>query len=227
MRPWWSHCQICERRDLGRGRILHQVVDRDRARPVQPGGEVLDADRDVVAQPSSVTSPGVDGDVEQIGGAARRRRRAAARSGSAASPSTASNASSATGTRSGWATQVPSKPCDASRSLSSRTFASATSFTLGVAAGRDEGGHAAHCERAPAMARLDEQLAVGAHERHGHRHGRAVRQHELGPVTELLDDAEDVVPATGVQARPSGRAARTGSRPSRTPRGSSRSGRSP
>ena len=46
-------------------------------------------------------------------------------------------------------------------------------------------------------------------------------------VAEPLDDAEEVVPAAGVQARRRARAARTGSRPSRTRRGWSRSGRSP
>ena len=41
---------------------------------------------------------------------------------------------------------------------------------LGIAAGGDERRHAAHRERAAAVAGLDEQLAVGAHERHRHRH---------------------------------------------------------
>src|SRR5919109_448517 len=44
---------------------------------------------------------------------------------------TRSNSSFAPGTRSGWATQVPSKPSVASRTLSSRTFARATSLTFG------------------------------------------------------------------------------------------------
>ncbi len=56
------------------------------------------------------------------------------------SPSTASKISMASGTRSGWATQVPSQPPCASRSLSSRTFAKATSLT---AASRREGMKAA------------------------------------------------------------------------------------
>ena len=44
------------------------------------------------------------------------------------------NTSAATGTRSGWATQVPSKPSVASRTLSSFTFASAISFDGGIPA---------------------------------------------------------------------------------------------
>ena len=47
------------------------------------------------------------------------------------SPSTLSNSSSAMGTRSGWATQVPSKPSPASRCLSACTAASAVSLTAG------------------------------------------------------------------------------------------------
>ena len=71
---------------------------------------------------------------------------------------------------------------------------------LRIAARGDERGHAADRVRAAAVARLHEQLRVGTHERHRHRHRRAVRQHELGTVAELLDDAEDVVPAAGVQS---------------------------
>ena len=44
---------------------------------------------------------------------------------------TASNASIAIGTRPGWATQVPSWPSLASRSLSARTLASASSLASG------------------------------------------------------------------------------------------------
>ena len=44
---------------------------------------------------------------------------------------TASNASTAIGTRPGCATQVPSWPLLASRSLSARTFASASSLATG------------------------------------------------------------------------------------------------
>ena len=48
---------------------------------------------------------------------------------------------------------------------------------FGVAAGGDERGHAADRVRAAGVAGLDEQLRVGAHERHGHRHLRPVGQH--------------------------------------------------
>src|SRR5207244_1080196 len=61
-------------------------------------------------------------------------------SGLGRSPRTASNGTRATGTRSGWATHVPSKPAFASRSLSSVTLASATWLT---ASSRREGMKAA------------------------------------------------------------------------------------
>ena len=115
------------------------------------------------------------------------------------SPRTRSNDSIATGTRSGCATHVPSKPWEASRSLSSRTFSSASCVDFGVAARRDERRHPAHRVGTAAVARLHEELAVRPHEGHRHRHRGAIGEHELGPVPELLDDAEDVVPPTGVE----------------------------
>ena len=105
----------------------------------------------------------------------------------------------ATPTTSGWATQVPSKPAPASRSLSARTASMARSVRLRVRAGRDERGHAAHGERAAAVAGRDQQLGVGPHERHRHLHLGPVGQHELRPVPERLDHREDVVPAARVQ----------------------------
>ena len=69
---------------------------------------------------------------------------------------------------------------------------------LGVLAGRNEGRHAADRVRAAAVAGADEQLRVRAHERHRHRHLGAVGQHPV-PRPELLDGAEDVVPAAGVE----------------------------
>ena len=70
---------------------------------------------------------------------------------------------------------------------------------LGVAPAGDEGRHAADGVGAAAVAGLHQQLGVGPHERHGHGHLRAVGQDEVGPVPEVLDDAEDVVPAAGVE----------------------------
>ncbi len=73
---------------------------------------------------------------------------------------------------------------------------------LRVAPRRNERRHAAHGEGAAPVAGAHEQFGVGAHERRGHRDVGAVGQHVLGPgVAEELDDAEQVVPPPGVQAR--------------------------
>ena len=72
---------------------------------------------------------------------------------------------------------------------------------LGVAPRGDERGHAADRVRAAAVAGRHQELGVGAHERHAHADGVAVREHELRAVAELLDHAEEVVPAPRVQPR--------------------------
>jgi hypothetical protein len=112
-----------------------------------------------------------------------------------------SKTSIATGTSPGCATQVPSWPSLASRSLSARTLASAASLATGSFLIGDLRRHAAHREGAAAVAGLDQQQRVGAQEgRHGHLLP-AVRQHELRPVArEFLDEAEDVVPAAAVES---------------------------
>ena len=185
--------------DLGGRGVLHEVVDRDRSRTVaaRPRG-TGSRPRRCSAGPSSVISPGCRRDVEEL----RRRSSRPSRWRSSwfgRSPSTASNASRATGTRSGCATQVPSNPCPASRSLSSRTLASAIAFT---SASRREGMNAAipPIAWAPAaVARPDEELAIRAHERNRHRHRGAIGKDELRTMAELLDHAEDVVPAPCVE----------------------------
>jgi len=52
---------------------------------------------------------------------------------------------------------------------------------------------------ATAVAGLDQQLDICVHEGHGHGHIRTVRQDEVGVVTELLDEGEDVVPSSTVE----------------------------
>ena len=72
---------------------------------------------------------------------------------------------------------------------------------LGVTTVRDERTHAANRMSSPAMAGGDEQLGVVVHHRRGHRDAIAVGKHKLAAATsEVLDQAEDVVPATGVEA---------------------------
>ena len=144
------------------------------------------------------------------------------------SPSAASNTAVQVSTRPGCATQDPSNPSPASRCLSALTWASARSGGLGIRLGRHERGHPADRVGAAAVTGRHQQFGVRAHHRRRHGDLRPVGQHVLGPAPgEGLDVAEDVVPAAGVQPRRSGRAARRGSPPSRTPPAGSRSARSP
>ena len=66
---------------------------------------------------------------------------------------------------------------------------------------RDLRRHAAHRRRAAPVAGLDQQQRVGAHERRGHRHLRAVGEAEILVGAEFLDAGKDVVPAPDVEAR--------------------------
>lgn len=50
------------------------------------------------------------------------------------------------------------------------------------------------------MARANEEAHVGSHEGAGHGDILTVRKHKLRMITEFLDVAEDVVPATTVEA---------------------------
>ncbi|KAI3485184.1 hypothetical protein L1887_51469 [Cichorium endivia] len=51
------------------------------------------------------------------------------------------------------------------------------------------------------VARLDEQVDVGLHEGHRHRHGRTVGEDGTGIVALALDEREDVIPSTTVETR--------------------------
>mmetsp|Transcript_33577 Transcript_33577/g.54619 ORF Transcript_33577/g.54619 Transcript_33577/m.54619 type:complete len:340 (-) Transcript_33577:492-1511(-) len=67
--------------------------------------------------------------------------------------------------------------------------------------GGDLRGHAPHGEGAPPVAGVDDLLHVRLQEGRGHAHRVAVRQQRLGVALELLDVAEDVVPAAAVHAQ--------------------------
>ena len=64
-----------------------------------------------------------------------------------------------------------------------------------------EGAHAADGVRTACVTGPHQQLLVSAHEGHGHGHLSAIRQDLVCSRMELLDDAEDVIPAAGVEAR--------------------------
>lgn len=51
------------------------------------------------------------------------------------------------------------------------------------------------------VACFDEKLDVSIHERNSHCDSGAVRQNEVGALTEFFDDTEDVIPSTTIQAR--------------------------
>ena len=71
---------------------------------------------------------------------------------------------------------------------------------LGVAPARDERRHPADRERPAPVAGVHQQVAVGLHHRRVHGDGVPVGQRERRPgVAEVLDDAEQVVPAAGVE----------------------------
>lgn len=61
--------------------------------------------------------------------------------------------------------------------------------------------HAAHGVDAAAVAGLDEEVGVGAHEVLGHADEGAVGEEAVGAGAERLDVAEDVVPAAAVEPR--------------------------
>src|SRR3954454_7275822 len=185
-------------RDLGGGRVLHEPVDAGGAVAAQPRGDVLDPHVDVAAQPGLGDRPGGGGDVEQLGRAdvdvvalAVDLVGAAAQDlvelGHRGLDHVGVRHPGAVEARGGLALLVGRHRLD--RAL----------VGLGVLARGDQRGHAAHGMRAAPVARLDQQLAVGLHEGHGHLHVVAVGQDELRPLAEGLDGREDVVPAPRVQ----------------------------
>lgn len=64
----------------------------------------------------------------------------------------------------------------------------------------DLGGHATHGVYTTTMAGLDEQSDVGVHERDGHGDSRSIWEDKVGVLSEFLDDGEDVIPPTTVEA---------------------------
>src|SRR5512147_1907583 len=66
---------------------------------------------------------------------------------------------------------------------------------------RNLGGHATHGVDATSMTGLDQQVHVRTEEVALHRDFSPVGQNEFGLVAELLDEAEDVIPSTTIQAR--------------------------
>src|SRR5213080_4967716 len=116
--------------DFGRRDVLHEVVDRRGAVSTQPVVEVREPDADRAPITRLRERPVGHRDVEEV---ARVHRHVLAQPVLLVrtDPEHPIETAPATGTRSGWATHVPSKPSPDSRSLSSVTFASATRLTSG------------------------------------------------------------------------------------------------
>jgi hypothetical protein len=123
-------------RDFRRSGILHKVEDRNAAGATQPGFQVLDAHTDVRPQAllgNRFLGPEFQnisrGDLNIFTLSIDLIRVFI----------TASNAAKAVGTNPGCATQVPSCPSFASRSLSARTFAEASWFAVIILSGNSDG----------------------------------------------------------------------------------------
>jgi len=183
-------------RDLGGRRVLHQVEHRHAAVAREPGAEVLDADRDVVAQPrlgDRLLRPEVeqvlrrDGDLRALPAVLvgrrhvlvehllRHRHEARVRDPGAVAAV-------------GDLAQLVLTHLLQRRLVRRR-----------VVLDRDLRRHAAHRRRAAAVAGLHQQQRVGAHERREHGHLAAVGEAEILVGAELLDAGKDVVPAADVE----------------------------
>ncbi len=144
--------------DLGGGGVLHQVVDRRCADPGQPGDDVADADVDVRLEP--VRSDATLGSGRRSGDRRPRPRPrvAGGRPDSAPIAEDGVELGPAVGTRSGWATQVPSKPSRLT-ALVLADLGQRGLGHLGLAAVGDEGRHPADRVGAAPVTGLDQQLA--------------------------------------------------------------------
>ena len=130
MTSLWIHCQTWEREISA---VAASSIRLKMATAPLPPSQVARYWRPTLMlfrRPASVMPPGVL-DTESRSSAFTATSGRWRSSWLGLSPSLASKISLQTGTRSGWATQEPSKPSFDSRVLSSRTFASATLLTSG------------------------------------------------------------------------------------------------
>src|SRR5581483_4237639 len=117
-RPARTHCQTCDREISAVAASSMRLSIAAAPTPCSQASRYRMPTETFVRSPCSVTSPGVSG-IERSAGSSGTTSSRSRSTWFGRPPMTASKHSVATGTRSGWATQVPSKPCDASRSLSS------------------------------------------------------------------------------------------------------------
>ena len=185
--------------DLGGGGVLHEVVDACRAVARQPGVEVLHADPHVAAQPGLGALAGRLADGEQVGG---RDRHVVAEHVELVGPAVEDGVEDLLAQRHQVGVGHP-RAVEAGAGLARLVLAhlgEGALVDLGVAPARDEGRHPADREGAASVAGPHEEVAVGGHHRRRHGHRVAVGEGEGGSrVAEVLDDAEQVVPAAGVE----------------------------
>src|SRR5215218_10008573 len=180
--------------DLRRGRVLHQVEDRDGTSPREPGCEVLHADGDVVAE-------AVHGDVSF--GLLQQVLRGGSHVGDLVE---------LVGLGHVLVEDLFGEPDHPGMGNPGPVMAVLRLALLVLAhlvvgefrpfwvvAAWDLGCHPPHRVRAALVAGLDGKQRVGAHERNGHRHRVAVREEHV-VIAKLLDVGEDVVPPAAVEA---------------------------
>src|SRR6266705_3442755 len=172
--PLCTHCQICEREISAVAASSIRLKIATAPLPPSQLARYCSATLTLFRSPPSVIGPLVLATASRSGAVTLTSSRSRP-SWLGAEPSAASNTSLQSGTRSGCATQEPSKPSADSRVLSSR---------------------------AAAVAGLHQQFGVGAHERRRHGHRVALGQHELTAAgAELLYFAVQVGPPARVQPR--------------------------
>ena len=185
-------------RDLRGGGVLHEVVDRRGADTLEPGGDVADPDGDVRTNARLGDLAGRRDDVQQV---CRPRRDVLAQPFELVRPIAENGIELGLRDRDEVRVRDPGA-VEAVPGFARLVLTDAGQrdlVHLGIAPTRDERGHAADRMRTTSVARAHEKLGVRAHERHRHRHLHAIGEHELGALSELLDDREDVVPASGVE----------------------------
>jgi hypothetical protein len=186
--------------DLGRRRVLHQVVDAHRAAAPEPGPEVDQRHADVVADAVLRDPAAGDREAEEV---RRADLHVLAHDVELVRPLAEDAVEDLTNRRHQVRVGHPGavEPVGGLALLVLADLHERPLVNLGVLPAGDERGHAADGVGTAPVAGLDEELRVGAHEAGGHGDLRAVGEQRVLPLPELLDDAEDVVPATRVQPR--------------------------
>ena len=186
--------------DLHGGRVLHQVVDGHGTGPADPGGQVLQADRDIGADPvQGDLAPGA-GHVRQLG------------------PSHCDvlpllvqlvrpvPQHRVEGVQTGLDQRGVGDPGAVETGIGlprlvGRGLLQCGGRCVRVGLAGHEGRHPADGVGAAGMTGLDQEVGVRGHERRGHGHLAPVGQQVVGRVGEVLDHGEDVVPTTRVESR--------------------------